>query len=153
MDVSSALDSLLNEIEENCENGVRANQYLSFQGDSLLLIKHKLPAVSLEALNIVRKHLSGQKTLELFQELEIRCWRFLEENLHGQDLASPQVSATRALVCVLHYERAGDQDDFVGSLSFFLRLANNVEPHQQEQLDLLKQHFAECLAASKEQTA
>jgi len=63
-------------------------------------------------------------------------------------LDDPEVSATRAVICVLQEQLQAESDDFLDSASFFLQIINNVEPHQDQQEVLIRKHFASCLDAA-----
>lgn len=144
-DASLELDLLLNRIEENCDPASCGKNAVEFMVDCLSLVEHKMPTIAKEALRVARGYPAERATLDAVVEMLDRCWLYLDEQYRGKDLSDPEVSAIRAAIFILFDLQHPEEFEIVDSLSFFLRLVNNIERHLQEEESLLRVHFAGCL--------
>ena len=143
-DGSAALDLALNDIEEDCGTAIAGERVLRFQLATLKLIEKELPEIVTEAISAAQRYLAGQETRMGLRSLQLKCWSVLDEKYPGQTLSNPEVSAIRAAIFLLHAGQVDQDDDFVNASSFFLNLINNIEPHYEEELHLMKTILARC---------
>jgi len=131
---------LLNSIEENCE--LSRDQIARFKLDVLALIGPKLLPIASESMALAKDFMTGSISESAIASALERCWNSSDQN---RGLTTPESNSTRAVICLLYGLIHGEKDDVVDSLSFFLTLVNNVEPHVSRELELLHRHFRDCL--------
>jgi len=139
------LDDLLNDIEINCNPAIGSEQCNGFSVECLSLIRHRLPPIACEALDLLKDYRTGRTELESVTKMIVQCWKYLDEKHGGREIHHPEVSAVRAVIFPLDAQKHPKDRNIVDHLSFFLTLVNNVEPHCEEEEALLRKHFAECL--------
>src|SRR5262245_670363 len=93
------LDDLLNDINMNCEPLVFSKPCYQCSVDCLALIRHKLPPVAQEGLDLLINYLAGRVSVRSITEMRAKCWRYLNEN-HKQPrldlpVEPPEVCAVR----------------------------------------------------------
>ena len=135
---SRDLDLILNLIEERSKP-TRA-QIGRFKVAVLSLIEPKLPSIGLECLTLGKHFAVGLDPEQPIREALVRCWEYSDQRSPGGGLETSEANAVRSVISLLH-GLISDEEDFVDSLSFFLTLVNNVEPHHSQQAELLNQHF------------
>jgi len=140
---SSRLDLLLNSIDENCTPEVYEPLLLPFMIDCADMIASRMSTVAADAFRIVKTHNGASSQSQELMEAVQRCWQSLGQR--NMSLDDPGVSATRAVICILHVRLRRESDEFIDGTSFFLQLINNVEPHIDEQEALLRKYFGHCL--------
>jgi len=139
------LDELLNDIELKCDPPIGSKESNAFMLECLSLIRHKLPPISLEAVEVLQAYFMGRATVEAVNDMRVRCWEHIAEHYKGVEASNPEVSAIRAVIFPLGAQREAEQRDIVDHLSFFLMFINQVEPHLDEEERLLRRHFAKCI--------
>ena len=142
---SLRLDLLLNSIEEECDPPKYLRLRDAFVIDCMTMIGHRLPPVASRALQVANDFRTGLASLASVRDAHQACWEELRIGHKEMHLDDPEVSAIRAAVCILHGQLHPESDDFVDSVSFCLRLLNNVEPHLAQQESLLHKYFRDCL--------
>ena len=141
----SKLDLLLNEIEVNCDPVTYSSFVAGCMVDCVSVIEHRLPPMAKTGLLVCRSYPSGGSSLQQLKDAILDCWTVLGEGGQESRLEIPDVSATRAILCILKHLEGAEQHDAVDQMSFFLQLVNNVEAHEDDQEALLRKHFAACL--------
>ncbi len=136
------LNELLNEIEERCDPLIGSKESNDFMIECLSLIRHKLPPIALEAIQVLQAHLVGRVTIDTVSDMLARLWRHIDENHKGVDIRHVEMSAIRAVIFPLDAQRRAQERDIVDYLSSFLTFINHVEPHLEEEEGLLRKHFA-----------
>jgi hypothetical protein len=144
-DESTKLDLLLNDIEEKCDPADYAENSARFQIECLSLIAERMPTIAATSYAVARAHVSGQSNTKAVAEALKASWDYLDVGCKSLNLSDVKVSATRAVICALHEQLHQEDTDFVDSMSFFLRLVNNVEPHFEAEEMLLRKYFGACL--------
>lgn len=143
----SGIDLLLDEIDGHCDQlqyrGIEAN----FMIDCARMVEHKLPSTASAGLSACRRYLTGDGSMQLIKAAILDCWADEERGKWGSPSDAPNLSANRAILCILK-RLEGDESDPAELLGFFLNLINNVEIHEEEQEALLRKYFAICLAGS-----
>lgn len=145
---SAKLDALLNAIEENCDPTAYRDLVIPYMLDCASLIETRMPAVALASFGVSNGHAAGRVSIQSVTEAIQRCWGELQKDRRETNLDDPEVSATRAVICVLQRQLELESDDFLNLTSFFLQLLNNVQPHLDEQEALLRRHFPSCIGAA-----
>lgn len=145
MTTPQKLDLLLNRIEMNCDLTIGGKTCNEFMMECLSLIQSKLPPIAVEAFRVSNDYLAGRAKLRSVTGMLEKCWEYLHENHQDQKINQPEVSAIRAVICLLHAQAHPQERDIVDQLSFFLTLVNNVESQFDREEFLLRRHFAECL--------
>jgi hypothetical protein len=143
--IDQELSELLNRIEENCDPPIGSQQCNDFMLECLSLIREKLPPISLEAMEVLRKYFSRVVKIEAVSEMLVKCWHHIDENYKGVDSCHVEVSAIRAVIFPLDAQRRAHERDIVDYLESFLTFVNQVEPHPEKEEDLLRKHFAKCI--------
>jgi hypothetical protein len=143
----SKVDLLLNDIEINCEPAEYRSSIAVCMVNCALVIEHRLPPTARAGLLFCKGYLLNESSLQQLNGAILDCW----ESIRDQDcrIDIPDVSATRAILCILKHLEGAEQHDLVDQMSFFLQLVNNVEAHEDEQEALLRKHFAACLTHSE----
>jgi hypothetical protein len=118
------IDQLLNEIEEKCQPADCRQLRIPFMLDCASLIS-KLPSQTVKALQTSRAYSIQELPLTSVSEAVAECWRYLDGSF---------------------VNRPGSED-FIDLIGFFLDLLNRVEPHAEEQWELIKKHFQYCLGS------
>jgi hypothetical protein len=141
---STKLIDVLYSIEENCARADYQHSVVPCMIDCAKLIAHEMTPATAESFQIAQRYVNQATSLQSVSDAISSCWKELE---HGREMrvSDPEVSATRAVLCILHAQLHGPSDEFLDAMSFFLQLINNAEPHHQEELELLQHHFASCL--------
>jgi hypothetical protein len=142
------IDLLLNFIEENCDVGKYCGALALYMIDCLALIENRMPPTAADAFRISRAHAAGQIPLKRVIEAIQLCWEYLEKDHRDMCVNDPEVSATRAVICLLKWQEQPRPDDFLDLTSFFLRLLKHVEDRLEDEEILLKKHFGTCLERS-----
>jgi hypothetical protein len=142
---SAKLDLLLNEIEENCSSSKYQASVLPFMFDCACLIEHRMPKIALDCLSVAKDFAENRGDREALIEAVRACWQALGKGDASQNLANPEVSAIRVVICILHWQLSPDADEFLDLLSFLMQLVNNVEPSYEKQEVLIKRRFIGCL--------
>src|SRR5262249_13127058 len=109
--------------------------------ECLSLVRYRLPAAALDALNAASGYLSARVSLEEINVLVIECWQQLDGAYKGKDVDVPDVSAIRAAIFVLDSLEHPQDTDIFNRLQYFLQFINNVEPRLQEYAALLNRYF------------
>lgn len=99
------LDSLLNNIEVDCNPTTDSEPCGRFCTDCLFLIRDRLPPIAVEALTLVNDRLNNKIPVESVAQMLTKCWQYLDENHCHQPLTVPAVSALRAVICVLDAQK------------------------------------------------
>lgn len=144
----SKVDLLLNDIEENCDLTEYGSSVAACMVDCVSVIEHQLPPTAKAGLLVCRSYLSGESFLQQLKSAILDCWAGLGKGGQESRLEIPDVSATRAILCILKCLEGEDLHDLVDQMSFFLQLVNNVEAHEDEQEALLRKYFVACLTDS-----
>jgi hypothetical protein len=142
----SKLDLLLNEIEMNYDPAAYNFSVAACMIDCVAVIECRLPPTAKTGPLVCRSYLLGESSLQQLKSAILDCWESIRRQDCGIDI--PDVSATRAILCILKHLESEEPHDLVDQMSFFLQLVNNVEAHEDEQEVLLRKHFAVCLAHS-----
>ena len=145
---STKLDLLLNSIEENCDPTRYRAAWIPYLIACAALVEHRMPAVAIASFGVSRDYAAGRVSMQSVREAMQRCWEDLQKGHREMRLDDPQVSAVRAVICVLQRQLEPESDDFLDFTSFFLQVVDNVEPHPDEEEALLREHFGLCLDAA-----
>jgi hypothetical protein len=141
------IDQLLNEIEEKCQPADCRQLRIPFMLDCASLIS-KLPSQTVKALQTSRAYSIQELPLTSVSEAVAECWRYLDGSfVNGSNDDHPDAITIRALICILLEESRPGSEDFIDLIGFFLDLLNRVEPHAEEQWELIKKHFQYCLGS------
>lgn len=135
----------LNEIEENCDPSLGDERTVQFMVDCLSLIKDRLPTPALDVLNMTKAMTSDATYQHEVTDLRNKCWAFVDAVTRDAGESSGQVSAVRASIFLTSTRLSPEDRDFVDSAALFLEFVNQVEPHFEEELMLLRKHFSKCL--------
>jgi len=128
----------------NCDPAEYQGLAAKFMIDCLALIEGQLPLSTSQGLLACRRYLTGKGSMEAIKRAILDCWRAEREWRREHPFDITDMSANRAILCILK-DLEGDESDLVDLLSFFLNMANKVEAHKEEQGALLKERFAACL--------
>lgn len=139
------IDMLLNEIEETCLACDYEPCRVPFMLDCASLAQSSMPSRAVQALETARAYSSHELPIASVREAIVSCWKDADQSSTGGSAEDPDTCAVRALICLLHEQSQPGSEDLVDLLSFFLNLLNRVEPHTDEQIQLIKKHFAHCL--------
>jgi hypothetical protein len=142
---SRKLDLLLNSLEQTCDSSAYLRARDAFMIDCLWLIEQLMPPIASASFQAARNYHDGLAPLNSVSDALVTCWRELRVGDREMRLDHPEVSAIRAVICLLYSQEHPEADDFLDSISFFLRLLNNVEAHFERQEALLLKHFDSCL--------
>ena len=130
------------------DSGVTAGSepFIRFLIDCSSLVRHRLPSVALEALDVAAEYQAGCIPVEQIIETVVRCWRELDDKYKGKDVDVPAVAAIRAVIFLLDSLRNPNEKDIFDRLQYFLDFVNLVEPHLQEEALLLDKHFPDSVS-------
>jgi hypothetical protein len=140
------VDLLLNLVEENCAPEEYQRSRIPFMIDCLLLVEQRMPLAAAQPFLVSRLYADQKVDSASLVEAIEKSWRALGRGEASLNLGDPDVSAVRAVICILHSELHPESNDFVDSISFFLNLLNNVKPCSEQQEALIKKHFPTCFA-------
>lgn len=124
------------------ESGFPSDWYIrsiSFMLESLSLIRHRLHPIAANAFEAAEQYWKGDSRLVNLEVIQVSCWNYLDTNIATAHTSEFESASIRAVTCVI-YATPPDQDVFE-FLSVFSQLTNKIEPHEVEQLQLLKKHF------------
>jgi len=136
---------LLNDIEEKCNPRIGDEECHRFSMDCLALIRHRLPAIGVEAMRVLDEYKAGHAERDVLDKMYIKCWQYLRENCPEQKLSDPKFSSIRAVLFPLDAQRNPEPRDILNHVVLFLQFINNVEPHMDSERELLKKYFYKCL--------
>ncbi len=112
---------------------------------SASLIEHRMSAVCLGSFGVSKDFAAGRAPMQAVSDAIHRCWEDLKRDHRDIRFDDPEVSATRAVMCILYEQREPGSEDFLNSMGFSLQLLKNVEPLASQHEVLLRKHFASCL--------
>ncbi len=144
-DAQERIDLLLNEIEKTCLASDYNPWRVPFMLECALLVQSKMPSRAVKALETAMAYLGQEQPLASVREAIEDCWHDADQNSASNISDDPDACALRALICVLCEQSHPGSEDLVDLLSFFLNLLNRIEPHSEQQIRLIKKHFAPCL--------
>ena len=138
----------LNDIEENCAPPLGEGLTVQFMVDCLSLINHRLPPPALQVLDLTKAMSSDERYLQAVTDLRHRCWTVVDAVTRNPGESSSQVSAVSASIFLIDARLRPEEREFLNSVVLFLESVNQVEPHLEEELTLLRKHFSKCLSFS-----
>lgn len=141
------LDLLLYSVEDGCDPSEYVGSMVPYMIGCLSLIEHRMPPVVSVSFQVSKDYYSGLSPLNSVSDAYEACWKELSRGHREMQLDDPDVSAIRAVICILYQQQHPESEDFLDSQTFFSQLVNNVEPHVDQEEALLKKHFASCLKA------
>jgi hypothetical protein len=136
---------LLNLIEGRCDPKEHEDFWVPYMIECFSMIEAQIPSIAAESLQVCKDYAFRQASLQQVCEALQLCWNDLEKTHREMHLNDPDVSAIRAVICILSWQKHPELENFLNFISFYLRLLNNIEPHAYEQEKLLRKHFESCL--------
>ena len=142
------LEDLNEQVRRIEDSGVTAGSepFIRFLIDCSSSVRHRLPSVALEALDVAAEYQAGRNPVEEVTAAAVKCWRELDDKYKGKDVDVPDVAAIRAVIFLLDSLRNPNEKDIFDRLRYFLDFVNLVEPHLQEEALLLDKHFPDSIA-------
>src|SRR5579864_2624218 len=109
------LVALLVDIEKNCDPPVGGERCQDFSLDCLSLIVHKVPPVAVDALKVLQEYRSRQVQLQSVLDTLVGLWQYLDQ--HETNLSESEVSAVRAVICLVHAQKEPRTEDMVDHMA------------------------------------
>ena len=104
------------------------------------LVWTHLPNIAQDALLIGESFLQGQCTEKHLTDTRVKLWEFLGDQSCKFD--QPRVNAVRAVICCLYPPSDWHEtDDYYTAIECTMDFCNAVEPHEPEQVRLLRNIF------------
>ncbi len=134
----NALDCLLNDISGEDLPADWYARSVKCMLDCLTLIEHHIPSFASIALEAARNYWRGEATGASLEEQRVALWTELHDRFPGGKLQDVDECAARAVLGAMYPNPEGD---IVDLLSWFATLANRVEPHESEQIEIVRRTF------------
>jgi hypothetical protein len=140
------LDLLLNEIDERCSPSEYQRAWISFLLECARLIEARMPKIASEALATGRVFAANDAGPEQLREEVRKLWEWCDRHPQKTDFRKDSdLSAVRAVLCVLTTQLKPNPEEFLDTTSFFCQLMVNVEPCANKVTELAKKHFERCI--------
>jgi hypothetical protein len=143
MPLSAALQEPIADIGATRDRISLEKSILQFGIELLGLVEDRLPEVAKDGLDAARRLEAGQADRASIREARIKCWEYIQRDHKGDADTEPQVSATRAVICVLDSEQEVRPGNFIDLVFLMLEFVNNVHPSEAEEERLVRKHLCD----------
>jgi len=135
------LESLLDEIELRCNPEIGSEEARNFRIGCLSIIAGSMADICVEALNALKRRSCGGVSDEDLAALSTRCLDAIED----EESTAP-FGAILAVGEALYAELHPHERNFSEYHRSFVDSINGVDPHYEQCIQLLQQHFPNCLS-------